>query len=199
MNPLRRPSVAPPAPRPWREVFGRDAELEVDVGFGRGHFLTDRARQAPGVNVVGIELRKKWVETLRARIERERIPNAYVLDGEAFALIAAHFAPGEVSRFYVFFPDPWWKRRHRKRRLWTPELVALLASRLRPGGAIYAQTDVAEYAEEIRGLLEAAPELTRAHAEAYAPWGEELPRSPRERRYVRDGVPYYQMKYLRRA
>lgn len=198
MNPLRRFPVPEEPPPPWREVFGRVAPIEVDVGFGRGHFLLDRARQAPGVDLVGIEMRRKWVDVVRARLERERIGNARVLYGEAMTLLPRLFAPGEVSRFYVFFPDPWWKRRHRKRRLWTPAFADLLASRLCPGGLLYAQTDVAEYAAEILSLLEGTPGLVNVRGPGrLGPWEEDLPLSPRERRYRRDGIPYHQMKFRR--
>ena len=190
MNPLRKPLTREPPPPPWREVFGRAAPLEVDIGFGRGHFLLDRARQAPNVDVVGFEIRKKWVTTVAARIERERVPNARVFEGEAQFVVTSWLAPGEVSRFYVFFPDPWWKRRHHKRRLLTPEFAALLAERLAPGGLLYFQTDVAEYAREARAVLAATASLR----DAAAPWEPDLPHSPRERRYRRDGVSYHQLK-----
>jgi tRNA (guanine-N7-)-methyltransferase len=179
-------------------VFARDAPLEVDVGFGRGHFLLDRAAQAPHANLVGIELRKKWVATVRARIERLGLTNAQVLEGEAARLVAHHFGPGEVHRFYVFFPDPWWKRRHQKRRLWNPEFAALLMSRLSPGGHLFAQSDVWAYATEILALLEGTPGLRNVRGSfQLGPWNEELPLSPRERRYRKDGVPYYQMVFAR--
>jgi tRNA (guanine-N7-)-methyltransferase len=192
MNPLRRSLADEPLPGPWREVFGRDAPIEVDVGFGRGHFLLERARQAPHANLVGIEMRRKWVDGLAARIARERVPNARVLYGEAARVIGASFAPGEVARFYVFFPDPWWKRRHHKRRLFTPELAALLADRLASGGEIFFQTDVAQYAERARALLAATAGLSDAGA-----WDPGLPPSPRERRYLRDGVPYQRMRFVK--
>jgi tRNA (guanine-N7-)-methyltransferase len=198
MNPLRKPDPSEPRPRSWKEVFGRAAPLEVDVGFGRGHFLLDRARQAQQVNVVGIEMRRKWAGAVRDRIERERLANAFVLEGEAYRLIEAWFAPGEVTRFYVLFPDPWWKRRHRKRRLVTPAFASLCASRLAPGGALCVKTDVREVAVEILGILEATPGLSNAHGPmAFGPWGEDVPHSPRERRILREGVPAYAMKFLR--
>lgn len=198
MNPLGLPPVGEPPPPPWREVFGRDAPLEVDVGFGKGLFLTDRAREAPNVNVVGIEQRLKWVLATRGRIERERLPNASVMDGEAVYRITRSFQPGEVSRFYVFFPDPWWKRRHQRRRLWTPAFAALLTERLCPGGILYAQTDVAEYSQQILQILENAPGLQNASGpRQLAAWQGEIPPSPRERTYLQNGMPYYQMKYVR--
>jgi tRNA (guanine-N7-)-methyltransferase len=198
MNPLRLSPWPESPPRPWTEVFGREAPLEVDIGFGRGHFLLDRAAQAPQVNLVGIELRRKWVATVRSQIERLHLENARVLEGEAARLIAHHFQPGEVHRFYVFFPDPWWKRRHQKRRLFNPEFAALLSSRLAPGGRLFAQSDVWSYATEILALLEATPGLRNARGPfQLGPWEEDLPLSPRERRCRQDGVPCYQMAFVR--
>ncbi len=198
MNPLRLLPRDEPLPPPWPEVFRRRAPLEVDVGFGKGYFLTDRAREAPQIDVVGIEQRLKWVLSTRVRIERERLPNAYVMDGEAAYHIRRSFRPGEVSRFYVFFPDPWWKRKHHKRRLWSPEFAALLADRLAEGGVLYAQSDVAEYAQRIFDILEATKDLRNVNGpRVLAQWQGEIPPSPRERNYLRDGTRYFQMKYVK--
>jgi tRNA (guanine-N7-)-methyltransferase len=121
------------------------------------------------------------------------------MEGEAVARIRACFASASVSRFYVFFPDPWWKRRHHKRRLWTPEFAALLADRLVPGGEVFAQTDVRDYGEQILEILDATPGLENVVAPGtLTPWEGEVPPSPRERRYLRDATPYYQMRYRRR-
>ena len=136
--------------------------------------------------------------TVAARIERERIPNARVMEAEAALALSSWFAPATVSRFYVFFPDPWWKRRHHKRRLLSPSFAALLADRLAPRGLLYFQTDVAEYARDALAVLEGTPGLRNAAGPgAVVPWEEELPHSPRERRYRRDGVPYHQIKLER--
>jgi tRNA (guanine-N7-)-methyltransferase len=200
MNPFnRRPANLAAAPD-WAEVFGRHAPLEVDVGFGKGLFLVDRARESPGVDVVGIEHRHSFVEKTRARIAALRLRNAYAMEGEAFARITTCFPSASVSRFYVFFPDPWWKRRHHKRRLWTPEMAALLADRLVPGGELFAQTDVQEYATFIVDLLDATRGLVNtAGPGSLTRWENEIPPSPRERRYRIDGTPYYQARYRKRV
>lgn len=198
MNPLRRmPANLEPGPD-WPSLFGRVAPIEIDVGFGRGLFLVDRALSTPAVNVVGFEHRLSFVQRTQARIDKLRLPNARAMDGEAFARITACFTSASVSRFYVFFPDPWWKRRHHKRRLWTDEFAALLSDRLLDGGEIFAQTDVLEYAEYVLALLDRTPGLLNVEGPGQQTrWVGEIPPSPRERQYLQDGTPYYQMRYRR--
>ena len=198
MNPLRRMTSNDAPALDWPAVFGRVAPIEVDVGFGKGLFLIDRALTTPTVDVLGFEHRLSLVSKAQGRIEKLRIPNARAMDGEAYNRITVCFAPASVSRFYVFFPDPWWKRRHHKRRLWTEEFAGLLTDRLVPGGEIFAQTDVLEYAEYVLALLDGTPGLRNVEGPGKRTrWVGELPPSPRERQYLQDGTPYYQMRYQR--
>jgi tRNA (guanine-N7-)-methyltransferase len=198
----RFPKVLPtifPGPPSWTTVFGREAPLEVELGFGRPHFLFERAHEAPDVDVVGIEWKARWVERANARRRREGLANVCAIHGNAWLLFGALFAPGSLAAVYLNCPDPWWKARHRKRRIVNDAFMPLIADRLRPGGHLLVQTDVASLLEEILEHAQAVPSLDN-------PFGPgrlctkkpTAARSHREKRCVADGVPVFR-GLLRRA
>lgn len=142
----------------WAQAFARPGQpLEVDVGCAQGTFLLERARRCPEHNLVGLEIRAPMVERVQERIARAGLDNAVVVLCNANLHLERLFAPGAVRTFHVHFPDPWFKKRHHKRRLLTPAFVEVLASRLEPGGAVEFMTDVGEYAEVTRELFAACP------------------------------------------
>lgn len=152
------------APPDWRTVFARPEQpLEVDIGSANGEFLIARAAQAPGVNVVGLEIREPLVDVVRERIARAGLSNCAVALCHATRDLGAFFAPASVSRFFIHFPDPWFKARHKKRRLISPAFVELLASRLAPGGEVEVMTDDLDYATECFPLLDAGPAFQNVH------------------------------------
>jgi len=139
----------------WRAVFGRVAPLELEIGFGGGKFLIERARQAPEVDLVGLDVRRALIEQVRARIERAGLRNAHVLAASANASVETLFAAGALARVYVLFPDPWFKKRHHKRRVITAPFLEVLHARLAPGGALHLATDQEPLAGEMLALVEA--------------------------------------------
>jgi tRNA (guanine-N7-)-methyltransferase len=142
----------------WAAVFARpDQPLEVDVGCDKGEFLLGRAAQAPDRNVVGLELRTAIVDVLKERIARSGVTNAAVVLCNANTALEVLFPPASLSVVYVHFPDPWFKARHRKRRVVNAAFVDALARRLAPGGLFEFMTDQAGYAEGVVPLLEAHP------------------------------------------
>jgi tRNA (guanine-N7-)-methyltransferase len=136
--------VAPLPPDCWRQVFGNDRPIAVEIGPGRGEFLIDAARRAPAWNFFAIEHSASRAAEVAARLRRAGITNARVLGADATCLLEL-VPERSVSAFYVLFPDPWWKRRHHKRRLMTPRFVAALRRALCPGGTMELITDVEEY------------------------------------------------------
>lgn len=190
------PAVLPtilPGPVDWRAVFGRTAPLEVELGFGRPHFLLERAREAPGSDIVGIEWKGKWPRAVWAKQASGHAPlNLRAIHGNAWLLFGALFAPGSVSAAYLNFPDPWWKAKHKKRRIVSDAFARLLATRLAPGGTLLVQTDVASLLEEYLARIEAQPGIDNPHGR-----GRLCPRKPvgasshREKRCRADGVPIF--------
>ncbi len=141
----------------WAGVFGREAPLVVEVGFGNGQFLADLARTRPEADFVGIELYGKGIVKLARRLDREQIPNVRIVKGDAIRVLAERFGPQEIREVHVNFPDPWPKTRHHKRRLVGPAFPVVLHSRLAPGGDVFLATDHEGYAMQMMEVFEAHP------------------------------------------
>jgi len=148
----------------WGEVFpDATRPLEVEVGFMHGRFLLDLAARHPERNFVGLEIRRPLVDEVERRVARRRLENVHVVYCNANASFPDLFAPGALAAVYVHFPDPWFKKRHRKRRVFTPEFLEVVASRLAPGGRLSFMTDYADYSGEVVALVEGSPALVNPH------------------------------------
>ncbi|NBC22491.1 MAG: tRNA (guanosine(46)-N7)-methyltransferase TrmB [Gammaproteobacteria bacterium] len=145
-------------------VFGRDAPLGLEIGFGMGHALLDWAVTAPDWNLLGVEVYQPGIGSALLGIERHGLANLRLVEAAAEDLLAHGLPSGSLAEVRIFFPDPWPKKRHHKRRLVQPSLAALVADRLEPGGLLWAATDWAEYAEWIVEVLDAEPQLERERA-----------------------------------
>ena len=126
----------------WREVFGNDRPVEVEIGSGTGTFLLSAARANPSSNFFGLERSRTRARQVAELIAAHGLPNARVLAADATCIVTRLIAPASVSAYHIYFPDPWWKRRHHRRRLFTPELAAALSRTLQPGGRVFVATDV---------------------------------------------------------
>lgn len=141
-------------PIDWREFFGNDNPVEIDVGSGRGLFLVTASEANPHVNYLGIEIDYREGRRGARRLKKRRQPNARVLGGDVRRAFEKFIPPQSVSAVHVYFPDPWWKRRHKKRRVFTDEFVAQMAGVLRLGGEVHSWTDVEEYFAVIASLMD---------------------------------------------
>ena len=153
--------VVDPAPHQWPEVFGRDAPMGLEIGFGTGQATLEWAASRADMNLVGIEIYPPGIGALLLGIEQEGLVNLRVLEGDAAALLTEKFAPGALQEVRIWFPDPWPKRRHHKRRLIQPEFATQLASRLQPGGKLLLATDSADYAAWMEKVLGTVTALRR--------------------------------------
>lgn len=126
----------------WAGVFGRRAEVEIEIGPGTGQFLLCEAARRPEVNFLAIENSRSRAEYLAARAERLQLANVRVLHAPAQCIVHACIPATSVAAYHIYFPDPWWKRRHHRRRLLTPGFGADVARTLVPGGKVYFATDV---------------------------------------------------------
>ena len=136
-------------------IFGGCAPLEVELGAGTGDFIIARAAEFPEHNFLAIESSGVVARMLAVRCGRARLHNLRVVRMDARTLVNLMVGPQSVSAYHVYFPDPWPKERHHKRRLFTPYLVANLERTLAPDGALYVATDVGDYAGEIFAMLDA--------------------------------------------
>jgi len=140
-------------------VFGRRAPLILEIGFGMGDATARIAAATPGVDFLGVEVHPPGVGALLQRIEALALTNLRIVQHDAVEVLAEMIAPQSLAGAVVFFPDPWPKKRHHKRRLIQPPLVALLASRLAPGATLHLATDWEPYAQQMLQVLGAEPAL----------------------------------------
>jgi len=149
----------PPAPFDFASVFGNARLVEMEVGFGKGLFLLNSALSRPEVNFLGVEIERKYQLFTATRMAKRGLRNVRLACGDARAVLRDSIRTDSVQELHVYFPDPWWKTRHRKRRLWTPEFAAECARVLSPGGRLHAATDVEEYFLIVTGHLASQPRL----------------------------------------
>ena len=126
----------------------------MEIGFGRSHFFRDRVLQAPETQFLGFEIKMAWVRRVAKFLAREERENCRVVLDDARPLLLQLLPLESIRAFYVFFPDPWWKKRHHKRRVMTQDMLDVMYRLLEPGGAIELRTDVTEYYERVAELFE---------------------------------------------
>src|SRR5437763_8070507 len=172
----------------WKACFGRSAPLELEIGPGHGHFALDHAAGNPFLDLVCIETRRVDCELIRERARERGLANLIVLQGDAKLLLPRLFPPGSLAGLHVQFPDPWWKRRHHKRRLVDVDFALQARRLLAPGATVDFRTDVAAYAHE--------GERTWVQA-GFERLPDEPPEvlSTRERRYAVTGQPVFRTRF----
>ena len=144
-------------------LFGRDAPLVLEIGSGLGEALTTMAAADPGRDHLAVEAHLPGLAHTLVLVERLGLTNVRLAHGDALDLLRRHVPEGSLDEVRVFFPDPWPKPRHHKRRIVQPEHVALLRSRLAPGGTLHLATDWPEYAEQMLAVVDADPGLVNPH------------------------------------
>ena len=147
----------PAAPFNPAALFEREQPLEVEIGSGRGLFLVNAAAARPEINFLGVEYDFKEGRRGARRLKKRSLPNARVLGADARVVLSRSLQDQAAQAIHVYFPDPWWKRRHRKRRIFNAEFLVQAARILRPGGLLHAWTDVEEYFEAILSLVAGTP------------------------------------------
>ncbi len=184
----------------WRARLGPRADaLELEIGAGHGGYALAFARMRPDRALVAIEQRRKFADELRARAEKRGHTSLVVIQGDARLLAPRLFAAGSLAAIHVHFPDPWWKRRHHRRRLVDEGMSALLFRLLRPGGLLDFRTDVERYAVEAIERLEAEGFENAAGRGAFADAPpDEIP-STREKRYLATGQRVWRLRLRRPA
>jgi tRNA (guanine-N7-)-methyltransferase len=134
-------------PAPWdpAALFGREAPLEVEVGSGKGLFLQSAATAFPEHNFLGIEVAQKYARFTAARLAKRELTNALAVAGDGLRLFREMIPDNSLAAVHVYFPDPWWKKRHHKRRVLNEAFLADVYRTLQPGGKLHFWTDVEEY------------------------------------------------------
>lgn len=140
-------------------LFGRSAPLTLEIGFGNGASLAEMALAAPERNFIGIEVHRPGVGNLLQALSRDKITNLRILCADAVDVLENSFSPATINQIQIFFPDPWHKKRHHKRRLIQAEFIKLLGSRLKTGGLLHIATDWPDYASHIIEVMRNAIEF----------------------------------------
>jgi tRNA (guanine-N7-)-methyltransferase len=177
------------------EVFGRRAPVVLEIGFGMGEGTALMAAADPQRNYLGVEVHTPGIGNLLALAGERGLTNLRVAHGDAMELVR-RLPEASLDAVHAFFPDPWPKARHHKRRLIQPSHVALLRDRLRPGGVLHAATDWAHYAEAMAETLGGDPGLVNT-CDGYAPRPEHRPMTKFERRGVAAGRQIFDLVYRR--
>lgn len=180
------------------QLFGRQAPVVLEIGSGMGDATVAMAAADPGRDYLAVEVHLAGIANLLRAVERAGLPNVRIFRGDALRLLRDGLAADSLDAVHVFFPDPWPKARHHKRRLIQPAHVALLRSRLAPGGTLHCATDWAEYAEVMREILDADPELVNAYP-GFAPRPAHRPVTRFERRGLAAGRQIFDLIFTRRA
>lgn len=194
--PSRGVTVTVPLTVDRERLFGRMAPLVVEIGSGMGEATLAMAAADPGRDYLAVDVHTPGLGALLARAEALHLRNIAAARGDAVELLEHGLGPGELDEICVFFPDPWPKARHHKRRILRPPIVALMRDRLRPGGTLRTATDWPHYAEQMLGVLEADP-LLRNSFDGYAPGPGTRPPTRFEQRGRRAGRPIHDCVFTR--
>ena len=175
-------------PLDYGRLFGREAERILEIGFGNGESTWRMARAEPQRDFIGVEVHPPGVGRLLLSLEAEQVRNVRVWLGDAVDFLERRIAESSLAGIRIYFPDPWHKKRHHKRRLIQPDFVALLASRLAPGGILHLATDWVPYADHMLEVLRQAPEfVNRSPAGDFCPKPDWRPNTKYEARGDRLG------------
>ena len=175
-----------PEPIDLAQVFGRKAPQIVEIGFGMGQATAQIAQARPGDDFVGIEVHAPGVGGLCKLIEEGGITNLRIVQHDAVEVLRDMIPEGSLAGVHIYFPDPWPKKRHHKRRLVQGPFVKLIASRLAPGGYLHCATDWEEYAQQMLEVLSAEPMLANT-ADGFSPKPDYRPLTKFENRGIKLG------------
>jgi tRNA (guanine-N7-)-methyltransferase len=188
-----------PNPLELAKVFGREAPRVLEIGFGMGETTAQIAAASPETDFIGVEVYTAGCGALLRRIADQQLTNLRIIQHDAMEVVRDMIQAATLDRIQIFFPDPWPKARHHKRRLIRPDFVEELANRLKPGGILHCATDWAPYAEVMREVLSANPTLHTQSTtlDGFAPRPDYRPLTRFESRGLRLGHEVFDLVYQR--
>jgi tRNA (guanine-N7-)-methyltransferase len=188
----------PPAPLDWSAVFANNRPVELEVGFGKGLFLVSSATARPDTNFAGVEIVRKYQLYTATRLAKRGLKNVRVACADARTFLRDCVPAASLRTVHVYFPDPWWKKRHHKRRVFTAQFAWECLRVLQPGGELSAATDVPAYHGVMTEVMAGLP--------AFRPVPPPEPGAPAhdldyltnfERKFRKQGKPIYRLRYVR--
>ncbi len=187
-----------PQPLDLTAAFGRAAPTVLEIGFGMGGATAEIAAGQPQTNFLGVEVHTPGVGSLLKLTGEQQLTNIRIIQHDAVEVLEHMLAPDSLAGAHIFFPDPWHKKRHNKRRLIQPAFVKLLVSRIRPGGYLHLATDWEDYAIQMLEVLSAEPALANT-ADGYAPRPDYRPLTKFENRGIKLGHGVWDLVFKRIA
>ncbi len=189
-----------PDPLDLPAIFGNDRAMEVEVGFGKGLFLLNSSLHNPQTNFLGIEIERKYTLFTATRLAKRGIPNARLICADARSVFRDYLPPRVFRAIHVYFPDPWWKKKHRKRRVFTFDFAEQCERVLQVGGRLLFVTDVPDYFDEVQQLLTRFPSLGCGDApQANLPAHEFDYLTNFERKFRQQEKPIHRACYIKEA
>lgn len=183
----------------YGQIFGRSAPLVVEIGFGNGETLAQLASNQPQTDFIGIEVHRPGVAQLLSRLKERELTNVRIFCADAVEVLTTQIADGSLTGVNLFFPDPWPKKRHHKRRLVTPVFASLVAGKLKCGGIFHAATDWEDYARHMLEVLEQCDQLENTAGKAkFSPRPEHRALTKFERRGQKLGHDVWDLIFVRR-
>jgi len=180
------------------QAFGREAPVVLEIGFGMGDATAKIAKTLEGINFLGCEVHEPGVGALLKHIDEQAIGNIRILQHDAVEVLEQMIAPDSLAGVHIFFPDPWHKKRHNKRRLIQPAFVRQLLARIAPGGYLHCATDWEPYAQQMLEVLSAEPGLENT-ADGYAPKPDYRPLTKFENRGLKLGHGVWDLVFRRKT
>ena len=197
------PAYALPAPGElWHlpTIFSNNADVVVEIGFGMGNSLIAMAKREPELNFIGIEVHRPGIGSLIAALQAEGLTNVRVAPYDAVEVFQSCLADDVLTGVQVYFPDPWPKKRHHKRRLLQPDFVRLMVKKIKPGGFLHCATDWEDYAQEMLVVLSAEQQLRNSQATGgFTPRPERRPLTKFEQRGQRLGHGVWDLLFCKQA
>ncbi len=187
-----------PVPLDLERVFGRTAPRVLEIGFGNGDMLVELATASPGTDFIGVEVHPPGAGHCLLAIESRGLTNIRVIAHDAVEVLASQFSESSLDEILLYFPDPWPKKRHHKRRIVQPAFASLVATRLKPGGRFKLATDWEPYAAWMLEVLNAVPGLENASATGACVERPERGATRFELRGRRLGHAVFDLEYRRR-
>ena len=180
----------------WSDHFQNNKALNLEIGFGSGNFLIEKAIQDPGGNFIGMDFYHKGIRKVITRLDRLKIENVRIIYGDAREKFPLAFKDGELAEIFINFPDPWPKKRHLKRRLIKPPFVEQLSRKLTPEGVLRVATDYEPYAVEILDFIEADPNLSNKNIEGgFSAERTDCPKTKYEKTFLNAGKKIFYLDF----